>query len=83
MFHQLLKAPLRVYMISILHQAYMDFTMLEYIAYNPRLVPLSIPMIFLPSRLLFIIYLRFMNAMSFPLSIKLLSSFAYYNKKKV
>lgn len=34
MFHQLLKAPLRVYMISILHQAYMDFTMLEYIAYN-------------------------------------------------
>ena len=64
MFHQLLKAPLRVYMISILHQAYMDFTMLEYIAYNPRLAPLGIPMILLPSRLSFITYLRFMNAIS-------------------
>ena len=43
MFYQLLKAPLSVYMISILHQAYMDFTILEYIAYNPRLAPLGIP----------------------------------------
>lgn len=64
MLNQLLKAPLRVYMILILHQAYMDFTMLEYIAHNPRLAPLGIPMILLPSRLSFIIYLRFMNAIS-------------------